>query len=248
MRAERVSFGHRQVSPEEKRKLVSAQFDAIAPTYDLADTVLSAGRDARWRRKGIALLGLGLGETVLDLGGGTGDLALLAAAKAGPDGRVIVCDFNRAMMEAGRAKAGRSLAGGRVRFLQGDAERLALATASVDAVTLGFGLRNFVNPAAGLSEIHRVLKTGGRLLILEFSLPPARLVRRLYHYYSFRVMPLIARLICGTAEPHRYLAESIREFPPPDEVAVMIGEAGFEDVAFRPVTGGIAIIYTASKR
>jgi demethylmenaquinone methyltransferase/2-methoxy-6-polyprenyl-1,4-benzoquinol methylase len=247
MRAERVSFGYRRVSPEEKKRLVSAQFDAIAATYDLADTVLSAGRDARWRRKAIALLGLRPGETVLDLCGGTADLSLLAAAKAGPDGRVIVCDFNPAMMEAGRAKARRSSAGGRVRFLRGDAERLALAAASVDAVTVGFGLRNFVSPAAGLSEIHRVLRPRGRLLILEFSVPPGRIGRGLYHFYSFRLMPLIARLICGTGGPHRYLAESIREFPPPDEVAAMIEEAGFSGVASQPVTGGIAVIYTASK-
>lgn len=248
MRAALVSFGYRRVSPEDKRRLVSEQFDSIAGKYDFVDAVLSAGRDGRWRRKGVSLLALEAGETVLDLCGGTGDLALLAAGKTGPDGRVIICDFNRAMMEAGRVKIDRSLAGGRVLFLQGDAESLALADECVEAVTLGFGLRNFVRPAAGLKEIHRVLKPGGRLLILEFSLPRGRFPRFLYHIYSFRVMPLVARLICGTGGPHRYLAESIRVFPPPAEVASMIEEAGFVGAAFRRLTGGIAIIYTAKKR
>jgi demethylmenaquinone methyltransferase / 2-methoxy-6-polyprenyl-1,4-benzoquinol methylase len=247
MVAERVSFGYREVSPEEKRQLVSRQFDEIATTYDRADTVLSAGLDARWRRRAIALLGLGPGETVLDLCGGTGGLALLAAARTGPGGRVVICDFNRAMMEAGKDRIGRAAAGRSICFLQGEAERLALAPETVDAITVGFGLRNFVDPGAGLAEMHRVLKPGGRVVILEFSLPRRRWVRALYHIYSFRIMPLAGRLICGTGGPYRYLAESIRVFPAPGDVVSMIGAAGFKDAHFRRLTGGIAVIYTARK-
>jgi demethylmenaquinone methyltransferase / 2-methoxy-6-polyprenyl-1,4-benzoquinol methylase len=247
MSAERVPFGYRDVSPDEKRRLISRQFDAIAATYDLADTVLSAGLDARWRRKAVSSLGLGAGEAVLDLCGGTGGLAVLAAEKTGPAGLVVICDFNRAMMEAGKARLAGAAAENNIRFLQGEAESLALAGGTVDAVTLGFGLRNFVDPAAGLAEMHRVLRPGGRALILEFSLPRRRWVSRLYHFYSFRIMPLVARLICGTGGPHRYLAESIRVFPAPEEVVSMVGKAGFIDTNFRRLTGGIAMIYTARK-
>ena len=247
MSAETVSFGFRDVPPEEKRRLVSRQFDAIAGTYDLADTVLSAGLDARWRRKAISLLEIRAGETVLDLCGGTGGLARLAAAEAGLGGGVVICDFHRAMMEVGKTRLGRSGAGKNIRFLQGEAESIALGEGTVDAVTLGFGLRNFVDPAAGLAEMFRVLRPGGRALILEFSLPPRRWARALYHFYSFGIMPIVARLICGTGRPHRYLAESIRVFPPPEEVVAMIGKAGFAGIGFRRLTGGIAVVYTARK-
>ncbi len=244
---DRVSFGFREVSPEEKRRLVRAQFDPIATTYDLADAVLSAGLDTRWRRKGIGLLGLQAGESVLDLCGGTGDFALLAAERTGDCGQAIIYDFNLRMMEAGRRKIGRSPHGRIIRCIQGDAESISFSDESFDAVTLGFGLRNFVHVELGLKEIHRVLKPGGRVVVLEFSLPSQRYLRALYHFYSFRVMPFAARVICGTDGPFRYLAESIRVFPPPEKVAELIRQAGFMDVRLRTVSLGLATLYAAWK-
>jgi demethylmenaquinone methyltransferase / 2-methoxy-6-polyprenyl-1,4-benzoquinol methylase len=247
MTTDRVPFGYREVSPEEKRRLVRDQFDPIASTYDLADTILSAGLDSRWRKKGVRRLELKAGDRVLDLCGGTGDFALLATARTGPQGRAVVYDFNRKMMEAGRSKIKISPQGHNIVCLQGDAEFLAFAEESFEAVTLGFGLRNFVHPELCLREIRRVLKTGGRLLILEFSLPLRRGLIFLYQFYSFRIMPLIGRIVSGTAGPYRYLAESIRVFPPPEKVAEIIGRAGFKDIRFERVSQGVATLYTARK-
>jgi demethylmenaquinone methyltransferase/2-methoxy-6-polyprenyl-1,4-benzoquinol methylase len=244
---ERVSFGYRRVTPQEKKKLVHDQFDPIASTYELVDAVLSAGLDARWRKKGMQLLGLSRGDTVLDLCGGTGDFARLAGRVLNGEGRVIVYDFNLAMMGAGRRRLRRSSGLEITSFIQGDAESIAFAANTFSAVTLGFGLRNFVRAEAGLDEIHRVLKPGGKILILEFSLPRRRWQRSLYDFYSFRVMPLIGRFICGTSGPFRYLAESIRVFPPPERVAEMIERAGFADITFRRLTAGLAMIYTGRK-
>lgn len=247
MTPDRVPFGYREVSAEEKKRLVREQFDPIAGTYDLADAVLSAGLDERWRKKGISLLGLKEGDRVLDLCGGTGDFALLAARRTGDHSRVVIYDFNRRMMEAGRRKIRRSLRGDNILCVQGDAEAVSFVDESFEAVTLGFGLRNIVHLELGVKEIHRVLKTGGRLLVLEFSLPARRGLRSLYHFYSFRVMPLVARFICGTAGPFRYLAESIRVFPPPEEVAELISRAGFQEVRFQRLSQGLATLYTARK-
>lgn len=240
-------FGFREVSPEEKRRLVRAQFDPIATTYDLADAVLSAGLDTRWRKKGIGYLDLRAGESVLDLCGGTGDFALLAAERTGDHGRAIIYDFNPRMMEAGRRKIRSSPHGRNIRCIQGDAESISFLDESFDAVTLGFGLRNFVHVELGLKEIHRVLKPGGRVAVLEFSLPARRFLRVLYHFYSFRIMPLVARIICGTNEPFRYLAESIRVFPPSQKVAELIRGAGFRDVRLRTLSLGLATLYAARK-
>jgi demethylmenaquinone methyltransferase/2-methoxy-6-polyprenyl-1,4-benzoquinol methylase len=247
MSTEKVSFGFRQVSPEEKKKLVHDQFNPIASTYELADAVLSAGLDARWRKTGMRLLGLKRGDTVLDLCGGTGDFARLAGRVLKGEARVIVYDFNLAMMEAGRRRLRCSPDGGIISWIQGDAESMGFAENTFDAVMLGFGLRNFVRVEAGLGEIHRVLKPAGKILILEFSLPRLRWQKSLYHFYSFRIMPLIARLICGTSGPFRYLAESIRVFPPPERVAGMIGRAGFAGVTFRRLTAGLATLYNGRK-
>jgi len=248
MTPDRVSFGYREVTPSEKKRLVREQFNPIAATYDLADAVLSAGLDERWRKKGIGLLRLRKGDGVLDLCGGTGDFALLAAARTGEQGRVFIYDFNRRMMEAGRRKIERSSWGRSILFIQGDAESISFADESFEAVTLGFGLRNFVYLEMGLKEIHRVLKPGGSLLVLEFSLPVRRGLRSLYHFYSFRIMPLVARVVSGTAGPYRYLAESIRVFPPPEKVGELIAQSGFQDVSWQRVSQGLATLYLAAKK
>lgn len=244
---EDVSFGYKSVSAPEKRRLVSAQFDPIARRYDLADALLSFGLHFHWKRWGIDQLALKEGERVLDVCGGTGDLAVLAAACVAPLGRAFVYDFNRPMMHAGRAKVRRSRFAGSILFVEGDAESLSFPDAVFDAVTVGFGIRNLVHLDQGLGEMHRVLKRGGRLMILEFSLPVHAWLRRLYDFYSFKVMPLGARIICGTGGPFRYLAESIRVFDPPERVAERLKNAGFSDVRPQRLMDGIAVVYLARR-
>lgn len=244
---DKVSFGYKKVEAEEKKRLVHDTFTPIAATYDRADAVLSLGLHFLWKRATVRRLGLGPGEKVLDICGGTADLALRAAKRVGASGGAVVYDFNRPMLEAGRRKAARAEPSGPVTFVQGDAERLAFPGASFDAVTVGFGLRNLVHLDQGLKEIHRVLKPGGRLAALEFSLPRRRWQRSLYAFYSYRLMLPAARVITGTDGPFRYLAESIRVFDSPEELAGRFAAAGFADVAFRPLSVGVAVLYFGRK-
>ena len=245
--AEEVAFGYTLVSASEKRGLVSSQFDPIAHRYDLADALLSFGLHLRWKRWGIDQLALREGERVLDVCGGTGDLAALAAAQIAPLGCAYVYDINRPMMKAGRAKVQRSRLAKRVLLVEGDAEALSFPDSVFDVITVGFGIRNLVRLDAGLSEMHRVLKPGGRLMILEFSLPAHGWMHRLYNFYLFKVMPLGASVICGTGRPFRYLAESIRVFDPPERVAERLRNAGFADVRLRRRTSGVAVVYLARR-
>ncbi len=242
-----VAFGRRAVAPEEKKRLVRGLFDRLAPAYDLADTLLSAGFDRAWRRTAIALLGLRGGERILDVCGGTAGLAILAARAAAPGGFALVTDLSPAMLAVGRRRVRRARRPANVLFARGDAEDLGVPAGVIDAVTVGFGLRNLAFPERGLREMRRVLKPGGRLMILEFSLPRHALFRRLYHLYSFKAMPFLAGLICGASGSFRYLAESVSLFLPPDKTASMIERAGFADVSFRRLTDGIAVIYLARK-
>ncbi|HSQ79300.1 MAG TPA: ubiquinone/menaquinone biosynthesis methyltransferase [Candidatus Bathyarchaeia archaeon] len=242
-----VHFGYRTVAAAEKKRLVQDQFTPIATTYDRADAVLSLGLHFLWKRATIRRLGLGPGDRVLDVCGGTADLALLAARGIAPDGQAVVCDLNRPMMAFGRTKSRKSRRGGLVAFVQGDAEALPFPDASFDAVTVGFGLRNLVNLDRGLAEIGRVLKPGGRMSALEFSLPRRRWQRRLYAFYSYRIMLPLARILTGTDGPFRYLVESIRVFAGSGDIPGGLGRAGLAETAARPLSLGLATIYSGRK-
>jgi demethylmenaquinone methyltransferase/2-methoxy-6-polyprenyl-1,4-benzoquinol methylase len=245
--AERVSYGYRLVEASEKRRLVDRHFDAIARRYVLADSLLSFGLDGRWRRHAIRRLGLRPGERVCDLAGGTADLAILAAREVAPQGDVTICDINMPMMRAGVSRSRRFRHRERLLWAQGDAESLPFPTGVFDAVTAGFGVRNFVHLERGLSEMSRVLKPGGRLMILEFSVPETAWLRALYELYSFKAMPVVGRAVTGTGEPFRYLAESIRVFPAPEELRSRLVAAGFVGVSFERLTDGIAVVYLGER-
>ena len=245
--AEKVPFGYRTVSAGEKKRLVHDQFTPIAATYDRADAALSLGLHFLWKRSTVRRLRLEPGDRLLDVCGGTADLAVRAVRRLGASGRAVVCDFNRSMMAAGRRKSGRVRNGEILAFVQGDAESLPFPDRSFDAVSVGFGLRNLVDLDRGLREIARVLKPGGRLAALEFSLPRRRWQRSLYAFYSFRLMLPAARLITGTDGPFRYLAESIRVFAESGKMAGRLERAGFTGLAVRPLSMGIATIYSGRK-
>jgi len=245
---EKVPFGCRMVGTEEKKRLVQDQFTLIAGRYDRADAGLSLGLHFLWKRATVRRLRLGPGDRILDVCGGTGDLAILAARRSGGCGTAVVCDLNEPMMKAGQKKVvGAKLRGGKLAFVRGDAERLPFTDASFDAATVGFGLRNLVDLDQGLREIIRVLKPGGRFAALEFTLPRRRWQRSLYAFYSFRLMLPAARLITGSEGPFRYLAESIRVFAESGNIAGGLDRAGLADVRVWPLSLGIATVYSGQK-
>jgi demethylmenaquinone methyltransferase/2-methoxy-6-polyprenyl-1,4-benzoquinol methylase len=234
------------VTAAEKARLVKEHFDRVARRYDLANTLLSFGLHHLWKRTAVRLLGLRPGERVIDVCGGTGDLAVLAARAVGAAGLVVLCDINRAMMAAGRLRVARA-PGARIAFVQGDAESLPFAPGSFEAAMVGFGLRNLAHPQQGLKEMHRVLKPGGQLMCLEFSQPTLPWFRRLYDLYSFYIIPWAGKLIGGSRQAYTYLPESIRRFPLPGDLAALIREVGFTQVSYRPLSNGIAVVHLGTK-
>ncbi len=240
-------FGFRNVPEKEKVNWVRQHFDAVAQRYDLMNTLLSFGIHYLWKRTAVRLLGLKAGDTVLDVCGGTGDLAVAAVKLVGTEGTVILYDINRTMMEAGRKKSAHRTERKEICYVQGDAEFISFASASFDAALVGFGIRNLTHMEEGLREIHRVLKPGGRFVCLEFSRPRAAWFAALYDFYSFHIMPLLGSLIVGSRQAYTYLPESIRLFPSPTEFSQMMERTGFRQVGYRLLSNGIAAVHTGIK-
>jgi demethylmenaquinone methyltransferase / 2-methoxy-6-polyprenyl-1,4-benzoquinol methylase len=247
-RGELADFGYRRIPAEEKENWVLRHFDSIADKYDGMNTLLSFGLHYVWKRNAVRTLNLRGGEKVLDLCGGTADLAILAARAVGAEGRVVLYDINRAMIVAGRPKVQKAEMSGRIRFVQGNAERIAIPANRFDAAMVGFGIRNLTRMEKGFEEMYRVLKPGGKLMCLEFSTPPFPPFRWLYDFYSFAIMPWVGKVFTGSRAAYTYLPESIRKFPVRDELAEILRGIGFTEVTYRSYTGGIAVVHTGIKK
>jgi demethylmenaquinone methyltransferase / 2-methoxy-6-polyprenyl-1,4-benzoquinol methylase len=238
----KVDFGYEQVAAEEKAGRVRGVFDSVASKYDLMNDLMSGGMHRLWKRFALGQTGLRPGQRALDVAGGTGDLALGMARQVGPTGRAVLSDINWEMLSRGRDRLLDEGLATSVSAVQANAEKLPFADASFDCVTIGFGLRNVTDKPRALASMRRVLKPGGRLLVLEFSHPVAGL-KPFYDLYSFSVLPALGKLVAGDAESYRYLAESIRMFPDQPTLAGMMREAGLEDCRWHNLTGGVVALH-----
>jgi demethylmenaquinone methyltransferase/2-methoxy-6-polyprenyl-1,4-benzoquinol methylase len=244
-RAEISHFGYRNVPLAQKQGLVDDVFHSVADRYDLMNDLMSGGLHRAWKAALVAAVNPPRSGrfSLLDLAGGTGDVAFRVRAAGGGATRATVVDINPDMLTVGRERAAaRSLA--EVAFVEGNAESLPFPDRSFDAVTIAFGIRNVPRIAAALAEARRVLAIGGHFLCLEFSTVDVPGLGALYDFYSFNVIPALGRFVAGDAEAYRYLVESIRRFPPPERFAGMMRAAGFARVSFRPLTGGIVALHS----
>lgn len=240
-------FGFRRIPLQDKQRLVNDVFHAVAGRYDLMNDMMSAGLHRVWKNIFVQKLAPPKGEiayALLDVAGGTGDIAFRVLAKAGSKSSATLLDINSDMLDVGRARARDLGLSDRVRFVEANAERLPLADRSFDAYTIAFGIRNVPRIETALSEAYRVLRIGGRFMCLEFSSVDVPGLDVLYDFYSFNVVPALGRAVVGDAEPYRYLVESIRRFPKPDRFSDMIRDAGFRRVTSEPLSGGIVALHS----
>ncbi|WVN41967.1 bifunctional demethylmenaquinone methyltransferase/2-methoxy-6-polyprenyl-1,4-benzoquinol methylase UbiE [beta proteobacterium MWH-UniP1] len=237
-------FGFQEVPTGEKAKRVARVFDSVAARYDLMNDAMSGGLHRLWKLSTISQANVRPGQQVLDVASGTGDLALAFAKKVGPQGRVVMSDINGQMLMRGRNRL--IDAGYPTEAVVCDAEHLPFPDNEFDLVTVAFGLRNMTDKLAALKQMHRVLKPGGKLMVLEFSkvAPP---LEKLYDVYSFKVLPWLGKKIANDEESYRYLAESIRMHPGPEELAQMLRDAGFDIVRFSTMTAGVVALHQAIK-
>jgi demethylmenaquinone methyltransferase/2-methoxy-6-polyprenyl-1,4-benzoquinol methylase len=242
-----ADFGFRRVPEATKAPLVRAVFDSVAPRYDLMNDLMSLGIHRWWKAEMVAWLNPRPGQQLLDVAGGTGDIALLALPRLAPaaGGGVTVCDANAQMLEIGRARAIDDGILSGIEWLDGDAEALPFADRSFDLYTIAFGLRNVTRPERALAEARRVLKPGGRFLCLEFTPAVTPLLQPLYDLYSFQFLPLLGQIVTGDRDAYAYLVESIRRFPSQSKLSEMIAAAGLGQAKFRNLTGGIAALHSA---
>lgn len=239
-------FGYREVPTEEKSQLVAEVFRSVAPKYDLMNDLMSLGLHRLWKKFTISEAAIKPGHHVLDVASGTGDLAKQFAKQVGPTGKVIMTDVNDAMLEVGRdrlADAGIF----NVECIQANAETLPFADNQFDCVTIAFGLRNVTDKAKALASMYRVLKPGGKLLILEFSHPTVPLLDKIYDFYSFNIIPKLGELVTQDRDSYQYLVESIRKHPDQETLKGMMTAAGFEDVTYFNLNGGIVALHKGWK-
>ncbi|MGD8690608.1 MAG: bifunctional demethylmenaquinone methyltransferase/2-methoxy-6-polyprenyl-1,4-benzoquinol methylase UbiE [Gammaproteobacteria bacterium] len=238
-----TDFGFQQVAWDEKARRVRGVFDSVAGRYDLMNDLMSFGIHRLWKRFTLARTGLHPGDVALDLAGGTGDLARGLVRQVGAQGRVVLADINASMLEMGRDRLTDAGIVANVDFVQANAEALPFADASFRCLTIGFGLRNVTDKASALASMRRVIRPGGRLLVLEFSHPVAPGLDKLYDFYSFRALPLMGRLVANDEESYRYLAESIRMHPDQETLKGMMQDAGFERCDYFNLSGGIVALH-----
>ena len=240
-------FGFRDVPLDHKQGMVNDVFHSVARRYDLMNDLMSAGMHRVWKDVMVTALDPPRSErafALLDVAGGTGDIAFRAAKAAGTGFAATVCDINAEMLSVGRARAATALLDDRVTFVEGNAEALDFPDRSYDAYTIAFGIRNVPRIDRALSEAYRVLKPGSRFLCLEFSTVDVAGLDWLYDQFSFKVIPQLGRAVTGDAESYRYLVESIRQFPKPPAFAEMIRDAGFSRVTWQPLSGGIVALHS----
>jgi demethylmenaquinone methyltransferase/2-methoxy-6-polyprenyl-1,4-benzoquinol methylase len=240
-------FGYERVPVGDKAGRVRRVFESVADHYDLMNDLMSFGMHRLWKRFALSQTGLKPGQQALDVAGGSGDLALGLAEQVGDTGRVLLTDINAAMLATGRRRMVDAGQAGNIQYLQADAEKLPFATGSFHCVTIGFGLRNVTRKGAALASMFRVLKPGGRLLVLEFSHPAAPGLKSIYDTYSFHVLPWLGRNVAKDEASYRYLAESIRMHPDQETLKGMMQSAGFGRCDYFNLSGGIVALHRGYK-
>jgi demethylmenaquinone methyltransferase/2-methoxy-6-polyprenyl-1,4-benzoquinol methylase len=240
-------FGYEEVPVEEKAGRVEQVFDSVARRYDIMNDLMSVGVHRFWKRVALERSGVRRGHAVLDIAGGTGDLTAKFVERVGPTGRVVLADINASMLQVGRDRLMDRGIGAQVEIVQADAQALPFPDNTFDCITIAFGLRNVTDKDAALASMTRVLKPGGRLLILEFSKPVNTVFEKVYDQYSFHVLPRIGKWVANDADSYRYLAESIRMHPAQPTLKAMMENAGLERVEYTNMTGGVVALHRGIK-
>ena len=235
-------FGYQSVAADEKAGLVKDVFDSVASRYDIMNDLMSGGLHRLWKRHTVDQAAVRPGDVILDLAGGTGDLARAFAKKVGPDGHVILADINAAMLRQGRTRLVDAGVAGNLSIAQVDAQNLPFADSTFNCITMAFGLRNVTDKDAALRSMFKTLRPGGKAMILEFS-EPAKVIKPAYDLYSFKVLPLLGKLVARDSDSYQYLAESIRVHPDQETLKSMMEEAGFERCRYQNLAGGIVALH-----
>ncbi|MFK5915175.1 MAG: bifunctional demethylmenaquinone methyltransferase/2-methoxy-6-polyprenyl-1,4-benzoquinol methylase UbiE [Woeseiaceae bacterium] len=247
MKDDTTHFGYEQVAYDDKVKKVAGVFHSVASKYDVMNDLMSFGVHRVWKRYTVEMSGVRHGHHVLDLAGGTGDLAAKFARIVGQEGSVTVADINDSMLKVGRERLTDKGIAGNVQYVQANAESLPFPDNHFDAITIAFGLRNVTDKDAALRSMYRVLKPGAPLLVLEFSKPESALLAKVYDTYSFKLLPFMGKVIADDPESYRYLAESIRMHPDQETLKDMMTDAGFEKAEYFNLTGGVVALHRGYK-